>query len=257
MAVKYCTATGGANGKSLPNRHMSGIGEREQARQRSRTAGQGDVEVEPRRSRQGHRPGCGRRRGLASVSNPGSAASSPRKSAEPSGFERRVGDEPACVAEDELDVWVAEADAVADQQECRAGGVEEEVRRERRDAVDGRAGQFGGVNEHQQTSTSAVEFGEQLLVFGLTEVGAVGVGQQDHPVGAEIIERPCCFGQRLIEVRGVVRVAKNPNRSGLSLTSSAEKSLTWRATLTASAASAAAPGAGGGDLQQIAVAVLI
>ena len=51
---------------------------------------------------------------------------------------------------------------------------------------------------NERDCATAVKFGEEFLLSGLAEVGAVGVGQQDDAVRAEIVECSACFGQGLL-----------------------------------------------------------
>ena len=88
---------------------------------------------------------------------------------------------------------------VAYQQVCGAGGVEQEVGRERQHAGHRGAGQVGGMDEDHRRA--CVERGEQRVLAVLAQVGACDVGQQHDTVGVQVVERPDGLGDGFVEVR--------------------------------------------------------
>ena len=66
--------------------------------------------------------------------------------------------------------------------------VEQEVRRERRDPGNRGPGQRAGVDEDD--GAAPVQLGEQFRLRGVSEVGVPAVGQQDQPIGPQLVEGP-------------------------------------------------------------------
>jgi len=74
---------------------------------------------------------------------------------------------------------------VQDQVDRGSRGVEQEVRDGRGHAGHSRTGQFRGVDEHERTA--AVELGHHRVEVGVAQIGAPVIGQQDHPVGPQVV----------------------------------------------------------------------
>ncbi|EKX60199.1 hypothetical protein STRIP9103_08015 [Streptomyces ipomoeae 91-03] len=87
------------------------------------------------------------------------------------------------MAEDEPDIRIPAHDPVADEEVGGAGGVEEEVGGERRDAVDGGRGKLGRVDEHH--GTVLVEDPPQRVLAVRAQIRALVVGEQRDPVGPQ------------------------------------------------------------------------
>ncbi|HWJ50884.1 MAG TPA: hypothetical protein VNR42_07680 [Solirubrobacteraceae bacterium] len=87
---------------------------------------------------------------------------------------RRQRDEPAGVAEDEPDVRVPAHHPVAHEQVSGAGGVEQEIGRERDDPVDRRARELGGMDEDDRSAV--LQRAEQRVLATGAEIHAPIVG---------------------------------------------------------------------------------
>ncbi|GLE54367.1 hypothetical protein ATCCBAA256_39500 [Mycobacterium montefiorense] len=101
---------------------------------------------------------------------------------------RGVGHEAARVAQDEFDVGILTTNFVAYQKVCRAGCVEQKIRREGQNTADGGSRQIGRMDEdHRRT---CIQRREQVVLTVLAQVDSGRVGQQDDAVSVQFVERP-------------------------------------------------------------------
>lgn len=99
-----------------------------------------------------------------------------------------AGHEPRGVTQDELDIGIVSPNLIAHQQVCRTRGIQQEIGRERQHAVDGGTRQIRRMNEHHRATR--IQDAEQICLAVLAQVHTGRVGQQNHTVGVQFIQRP-------------------------------------------------------------------